>query len=71
MTPKEKLDALIRKEVRELLKRHVYFSQEILTLVSQNFHLKKRLSLHNKKLQRLTKKVRRLKMLINAKKRKP
>ena len=44
MTPKERFEALIRKEVRELLKRHVYFSREILSLACENYDLKRRLA---------------------------
>lgn len=68
MTPKDKFDKLVREEVRELLQRHVFFMREVVALIYQNSHLKKRLAAHNKKLQRLTVKVRKLKTLLSIKK---
>lgn len=54
MTHKEKFEALIRKEVRELLKRHVFFSRELVSLACENYELKRKLidlGLKLKKLQ--------------------
>ncbi len=60
MTPKEEFDKLIRKEVRELLKRQVYFSREILALISQNFSMKRKLIIQSQKLKILKEKLKEL-----------
>jgi len=68
MTDKEKFDQLIRKEVRELLKRQVYFSREILTLISQNFSMKKKLVVQGQKLKTLKGQFAELATLIEERK---
>jgi translation elongation factor EF-Tu-like GTPase len=71
MSAEEEFNKLVRKEVRELLKRHVYFSQEILALISQNFGLKRKLDKREKQIKLLAKKFKELNQLIKDKKRKP
>ena len=68
MTPKEEFDKLIRKEVRELLRRQVYFSREILTLISQNFSMKRKLISQGLKLKTLQAQLQELTKRIEVRK---
>ena len=56
-----------KEEVRDLLKRQVLFSRDILSLVSQNFELKEELATKNKQIKLIGQKVNKLQTLINKK----
>ncbi len=68
MTPKEEFEKLMRKEVRELLKRQIYFSREVMSFARENFELKERLAEQGLKLIKLQTQLQELATLLETRK---
>jgi len=64
MNEKDKFDELIRKEVKDLLKRQIYFSREILSLAVENNELKKKIAKQKEQLELVVQNYQKLKSLI-------
>ncbi len=68
MTPKEEFDQLIREEVRELLKRQIYFSREVLSLARENYELKGKIVEQGLQLKKLGTQLQELTKIIEVRK---
>ena len=55
MTPE--FDEATRKEVQDLIERQVFFTTEILSLMNENFDLKKKLVLQGLEIELLNRKI--------------